>query len=117
MGKDEFSDCGTVMVRAILSFLMQHPDAKDTIEGILTWWLAELPSPPGSATVEEALAWLVTREWITEREVLPARKVYGLHKTHEQEIRLFLLGPLCAGSEHTSDAMDSAPLNVEQVRI
>ena len=47
----------------ILGYLLKHPSARDTSEGILVWWL-----PPDAhasvAEVESALAKLVAKGWM-----------------------------------------------------
>lgn len=39
MSKPE-SEEGYEVARAILNYFYEHPDAKDTLEGIAQWWLA-----------------------------------------------------------------------------
>ena len=45
----------------ILRYLLGHPEAKDTIEGIADWWLTERRVRQGIAEVEAALRHLVDR--------------------------------------------------------
>jgi hypothetical protein len=62
--------------RHILEYLEQHPSAKDTVEGICTWWL-----PPGvyvgADEVEGALRALVAQGRLVACGDEPSR-VYGL---------------------------------------
>ena len=51
--------------RAILRYFVRHPEAKDTAEGIAQWWLEAERSK--RATVERALAWLLSQGVILER--------------------------------------------------
>jgi len=76
--------------RAILHYWVKCPDAKDTLEGIRTWWL------PGdfvnwkTVTVQEALDVLVSRGWVTERKCGSSKKLYGLNRDRLKEIQDFL---------------------------
>jgi hypothetical protein len=76
--------------RGILQYLVEHPDAKDTIEGILKWWL-----PDGRVwkrgEVQEALNLLTSKEWLTRRGTVPSKEIYGINKNRLQEIKSFLL--------------------------
>ena len=42
--------------RGILNYLTQHPHAKDTLQGIIEWWLVDSRQTPGVADVNEYLA-------------------------------------------------------------
>src|SRR5262249_27359450 len=76
------------VVRGILQYLVEHPDAKDTIEGILKWWLDGRVWKRGK--VQRALNLLISKEWLTKRETVPSKEIYGINKDRHQEIRSFL---------------------------
>jgi hypothetical protein len=78
------------VLREILRYLVEHPDAKDTLEGIVKWWLSTNQGEWGRAVVQEALDLLVARGWLMERGTLPSRKIYGVNKVRLGEIRAFL---------------------------
>lgn len=67
------------VIRAIVRHLRRHPDAKDTAEGILAWWL---PAGGTGLTVEDvqrAAATLCEQGWLEVRVFGPSRIVYGLN--------------------------------------
>jgi Fe2+ or Zn2+ uptake regulation protein len=53
----------------IVQYLREHVDAADTADGILTWWLENMPTP-SLRTVRRALALLVA-DGLIERHTLP----------------------------------------------
>jgi len=77
------------VIRGILQYLVEHPDAKDTIEGILKWWLPD-GHRWGRGEVQKALDLLVSKAWLTKRVTIPTKEVYGINKDRTQEIRSFL---------------------------
>ncbi len=76
--------------RGILGYLLRHPDAKDTIEGIIKWWLADAVAECDQAEVQEALDGLTARGWLTKRDTTRSQTVYGMNKDQLQEVREFL---------------------------
>lgn len=74
----------------ILGYLLKHPRARDTAQGILVWWL-----PPDAhasvAEVEGALAKLVARGWMN---VLGEKgtQTFGLEVSAVRTIDCFLKG-------------------------
>jgi hypothetical protein len=82
----------TVM-RELLRYLIAHPDAKDTLEGIVKWWLSTNQGEWSRAVVQAALDLLVKRGWLTVRGIIPARKIYGVNPARLDEIRAFLREP------------------------
>lgn len=76
--------------REILRYLVEHPDAKDTVEGILKWWLREEGAKWSEEEVQEAINFLVSRGWLVGKEITP--KVYGVKKNGLDEIKRFLSG-------------------------
>jgi hypothetical protein len=87
-----------MVIREILRYLIDHPDAKDTIQGILLWWL------PGDLAIweeedlREALELLVAKGWLTQRQTTPSQKIYGMNTEKLEEIKAFL-----RGLEHETD--------------
>jgi len=78
--------------REILGYLLDHPDAKDTVDGVIKWWLPEDLVDRGKKTVQEVLEILVSRGWLTERNVTSSEKIYGMNKDRLEEIENFLRG-------------------------
>ena len=52
------------LARQILSYLVRHPQAQDSVEGIVEWWLLEERIRTVSSEVEAVLKELVEREWV-----------------------------------------------------
>jgi hypothetical protein len=53
---------------AILSYLSDHPQAQDTMEGIVEWWLLEQRIKRATTQVKSTLAQLVAEGLVTARE-------------------------------------------------
>ncbi|RMH31331.1 MAG: hypothetical protein D6690_16765 [Nitrospirae bacterium] len=73
----------------ILLYLQAHPEAKDTVDGIRTWWISQSEDLPNEALVE-AIDELVRKGWLHEREGLSSPKVYGLNPHARPAIEMFL---------------------------
>ena len=86
-----------MVILQILHHLTEHPDAKDTIQGILRWWLPKNPVERRKEEVQEAVDILVARGWVTKRQIAPSRSIYGMNKEKLEEIKAFL-------REHESEA-------------
>ena len=79
-----------MLIRHILQYLIAHPDAKDSLEGILRWWLPGGLGAWEEGEVLEALDALVTRGWLTWRFITPSQSLYGMNREKLEEIRRFL---------------------------
>lgn len=51
----------------ILDYLARHPDAQDTIDGILHWWVLDSCIRKWSPTIAETVAQLVERGFLQEK--------------------------------------------------
>ena len=70
----------------ILGYLVKHPRAQDTFEGILDWWLLEEKIERRRAEVRMALAELVTDGFLLEGEGKDARTHYRVNEQKYKEI-------------------------------
>jgi len=68
----------TEVAREILAYLSDHPDASDTREGIIAWWLMERRIKHQSLLVQETLAKLVEQGILFETQIDKSPPVYGL---------------------------------------
>ena len=84
------------LMTAILRYLVTHPDAKDTVDGIARWWLGPQTGSEGHRwnrdVVQEAIDELVARGWVLRRETTPSHVVYGLDKQHLSAITKVITG-------------------------
>ena len=64
--------------RAILDYLRKNPDARDTLDGIVQWWLPEQKLRPRIATIKEALDQLIASGSITEHKGKDAQISYRI---------------------------------------
>jgi hypothetical protein len=68
------------IAQGILKYLLQHPDAEDTLEGIARWWLGERTIKQQKLAIKKALASLVEKGLIIEVEARQSRTLYKLNK-------------------------------------
>ncbi len=79
------------VAREILYYLMEHPDAKDTMKGILKWWMPKGYLERGAKEVQMALDDLVMQGWLTTwAKDFQKDKIYGVNKAGLKEIKAFL---------------------------
>jgi hypothetical protein len=74
--------------RKILSYLEQHPDAQDTFQGIMEWWLEEQTIRYQMTAVKEALAELVHKGLVLEVKGRDERTRYRLNQSNGEEIKV-----------------------------
>ncbi|OPY75228.1 MAG: hypothetical protein A4E65_03609 [Syntrophorhabdus sp. PtaU1.Bin153] len=75
------------IARDILVYLSKHPDAQDTLEGIVEWWLLEQMIARHMTAVKEALAELVDRELVIEIKSADSRIRYRSNGEKHREIK------------------------------
>lgn len=78
------------LAREILAYFAQHPDARDTLEGIVEWWLLEQHIICQTAQVKDALAELVARGWVLKQRGKDLRTHYRLNRDKAGEIAALL---------------------------
>ena len=70
----------------ILQYLIDNPNAQDTIEGIIQWWLKEGNLERQSVVVGEALSRLVGADLVLARAGKDKRTRYKLNKRQRAKI-------------------------------
>lgn len=91
--EEEGVPIGRRVARDILRYLVDNPEAKDTLDGIVTFWFPEGEVKWGREEIQEAVDALVSKGWMTKRETTPSKKIYGLNNDRIEEIRAFLSRP------------------------
>lgn len=76
----------------ILAYLMDNPDAGDTFEGIVEWWLLHQRIKFETETVSEAVAKLVAEGLIAEEKGSDSRLIYRVRRDahNAQDIQAML---------------------------
>lgn len=77
-------------IRWILEYCIEHPDAKDTPDGIHKWWLPEGQGAWGREEVQKVLDFLTSQGWLTRRQTIPSKEIYGMNQDQLEEIKNFL---------------------------
>jgi hypothetical protein len=77
----------------VLAYLVQHPQAQDTLEGFVEWWLLEQGVRYGIGELETALSDLVEHDYLVAWQCRDGRTYYGLNRGKEREIRTHLQSP------------------------
>lgn len=78
------------MAHQILAYLHANPDAQDTLEGIIEWWLLDQNIKRQSERVKQALAQLTERGLIVARMGTDSRVHYGIDRSKRDEIESLL---------------------------
>ena len=74
----------------ILRYLAEHPNAADTSDGILEWWLLKQSISDEERVVERALDSLVEQKLLCKVEAADARKHYQLNADRIEESRALI---------------------------
>lgn len=61
----------------IARYLEDHPNAADTLDGVLHWWLLRQRYQDSLQTVERALTWLVEQGLVTKQKTPDGQEVYS----------------------------------------
>ena len=72
----------------ILDYLYNNPDAGDTFEGIMEWWLLTQSIKFEMQTVSEAVAGLVAEGLIVEQKGRDSRNIYRIKQTEENRQKI-----------------------------
>jgi hypothetical protein len=78
------------VIQAVLHYLIENPDAKDTTEGVRKWWLPEGYREQRQEELEDTLDFLVSKNWLTARTTTQQKKIYGLNKDFFEQIKNYL---------------------------
>ncbi len=71
----------------ILAYLVEHPEARDTLEGILEWWLLERKIKRQKDQVKEALAELIAKGLVLEHKGGNSQTQYSINQSKYEEIQ------------------------------
>lgn len=74
----------------ILAYLHANPEAQDTLEGIVEWWLLDQKISRQTERVKQALAELIERGLIVARIGTDSRVHYGIERNKLEEIKSVL---------------------------
>jgi hypothetical protein len=74
----------------ILAYLKEHPQAKDTIEGISQWWLGREVSTHRLADLEKAVSRLLSRDLIVSTQLKGSPPCYAVNPRKLAEISRIL---------------------------
>ena len=74
----------------ILAYLQANPDAQDTLEGIVEWWLLHQEIRCQMEEVGQAVAELTKRGLIAARVGSDSRVHYGIERDKREEIESLL---------------------------
>ena len=70
----------------ILAYLMDNPDAQDTFEGIVDWWLLQQDIMRNVALIRQIVDGLLQEGFLLERQGDGRRKYYQLNRERLPEI-------------------------------
>jgi hypothetical protein len=87
------------LAREILAYLVEHPRAQDTLEGIMEWWLLERDLAEQAAKVRLVLEELVEQQLLEELAGLDRRVRYRLNAARSEEIMALMTDAATGGGE------------------
>ena len=74
-------------LKQLLRYMVQHPEAKDTIEGIREWWLRDISQTISEETLVMAIEQLESKGWVIRRDVAALKTLYRINPSTLEEIR------------------------------
>jgi hypothetical protein len=80
------------VAREILAYLNKRPQACDTLDGILQWWLPRIRLEEATETVEQALVLLERRHLVDRVATVPGPVMYR-RRLHEPDVAVHKKAP------------------------
>jgi hypothetical protein len=77
-------------VYRILRYLVENPNAQDTLEGVVEWWLLDKYTKGNVMRVKEALEELVSANLVLQRRGKESRVYYKINPKKLREIYALL---------------------------
>ena len=90
MKRPDSSGENDVVAWLILGYLCSHPDAKDTVEGVGSWWLNGEGVDVETEVVRGSVEYLVSLGWLVAIRRCTGVTVYGLNQNRRSAIQWFL---------------------------
>jgi hypothetical protein len=78
------------IARKILTYLADHPDAQDTLDGIVQWWFPEQEIKYEVKILKEIISELVEKEILLAHKSTNARVHYRINRKKYEEIQALL---------------------------
>lgn len=78
------------IAQQILAYLVEHPQARDTLEGILHWWLLEQQIKRWAPQVRKAIDELIAQGWVRESKGRDGQIHYRINRRKAVQIRAML---------------------------
>jgi len=74
------------LAEEILRYLIDHPNAQDTLKGIVTWWLLERTIKQQTALVKEVLDRLVADGLVIAQQGSDSQTLYKINRRRRRKI-------------------------------
>lgn len=72
------------LISAITLYLKAHPNAADSVEGIMQWWLPQQQNPVDINDLQHALDYLVDTGAVSRTVLLDGRMLYTRKEKNEK---------------------------------
>jgi hypothetical protein len=83
---DQMTEKKQQLGEEILQYLIDHPNAQDTLQGIVTWWLLERTIKHRTALVKEVLNKLVADGLIIAQQGSDSQTHYKINRRRRKKI-------------------------------
>jgi hypothetical protein len=84
------TDQRDALERRLLRYLLDHPAAADSIDGVRMWWLRD--SVTSQADLQIVLDRLLQKGWIVTRGDRPEARIYTLNERERESAERFAAG-------------------------
>lgn len=78
------------IARDILNYLLHHPAAADTFDGIARWRILEEIAKRSVASTEDAMHWLIEQGFLREEKIAGGRTLYRLDAGKRRDAELLV---------------------------
>jgi len=84
--RDLFKTDNSEIANEILTYLTDHPNAADTLDGIAKWWLLDRAVQFQLDQFKQALEELVAKELVTEQKGSDSKIIYRVNRGRLEDI-------------------------------